>query len=85
MQKHGDTPPEVEKLVLQGLRRMSPQQKLHRVSQLNRSVRELAAAGIRARYGADIPERELKLRLAALRLGRPTMIAAFQWDPDENR
>jgi len=29
-----------------------------------------------------VPERELRLRLAALRLDRETMIGVFNWDPE---
>lgn len=80
-----DTPVEVERILLEGFRRMSPSDKLRRVCQLNRVVRGLAAARIRSQFGHDISERELKLRLAALRLDRRTMIDAFHWDPEENR
>jgi len=37
---------------------------------------------IQARYGPDLTERELRLRLAALWLDRETMIEAFGWDPE---
>jgi len=40
------------------------------------------ATGIQARYGPDLTERELRLRLAALWLDRETMIEAFGWDPE---
>lgn len=79
-----DTPREVEHLVVEGYRRMTPREKLERVSQLNRSIRALALAGIRQRYGPDLSEREVRLRLAALSIDRETMIQAFDWDPDEH-
>jgi hypothetical protein len=79
-----DTPREVEALIIQGYRRMTPQEKLRRVDQLNRSVRALALAGIRQRYGIDLSEREQRLRLAALSIDRETMLRAFDWDPDEH-
>lgn len=63
---------------------MTPQQKLERVSQLNRSLRALALAGLRQRFGRDLPEKELQLRLAALSIDRETMIDAFDWDPQEH-
>jgi hypothetical protein len=44
-----------------------------------------AAARIRAQYGPDLPERELRLRLAALWIDRDIMVRAFVrafgWDP----
>ena len=79
-----DTPREVERLLVQGYRRMTPKEKLERVGQLNQSIRTLALAGIRQRHGAALSERELQLRLAALSIDRETMIQAFGWDPDEH-
>ena len=61
---------------------MTPTQKLQRVASLNRTLVKLSAARIRQQYG-DIPEEEMRLRLAALRLGRETMIKMFGWDPEE--
>jgi len=78
-----DTPLDVEERMLEGFRRMTPAEKLKRVVELNRAVETMAAARIRAQYGPDLPERELRLRLAALRLPRETMIEVFDWDPEE--
>jgi len=77
-----DTPPEMRKILIEGYRRMSPQQKLQRVLDLNRTVEAMAAARLRRDYGPDLSERELRLRLAALRLDREVMIEAFGWDPE---
>lgn len=59
---------------------MSAAEKLAIVSQLTAAAEELARAGIRERY-PDAREREIELRLAALRLDRETMIRVFDWDP----
>lgn len=75
-----DTPPHIQKILIEGYRRMSPQQKLKLVSDMTRAVQQLALARIRKQYGA-LPERELRLRLAALWLDRETMIRVFGWDP----
>lgn len=75
-----DTPPHIQKLLIEGYRRMSPQQKLKRVDELTKAVQQFALARIRNQYG-DISEREQKLRLASLWLDRETMIKVFQWDP----
>lgn len=77
-----DTPPEVEELVLEGYRRLTPWEKLRQVFELNRMAQQMAAMRIQAQYGPDLPERELRLRLAALWLDRETMIEAFGWDPE---
>ncbi|MBW3572163.1 MAG: hypothetical protein KY467_13770 [Gemmatimonadetes bacterium] len=77
-----DTSPEAERFLIEGYRRMSPTAKLERVFSLNRMIEQLQRARITADYG-EIPEREMRLRLGALRLGRETMIKAFGWDPEE--
>ena len=77
-----DTSPDAERVLIEGYRRMSPADKLARVFSLNRALEELGRARIRAQYG-DVPEREVRLRLAAPRLGRETMVKVFGWDPNE--
>ena len=77
-----DTPLEVEEILLAGYRRLTPGQKLARVADLNRAVRQLALARIRAQYGPGLSEREERLRLAALWLDRETMVRVFGWDPE---
>jgi hypothetical protein len=75
-----DTPPHVQRMLIAGYRKMTPQQKLQRVSELTKAVQQLALARIRKQYG-EISEREQRLRLAALWLNRETMIRVFDWDP----
>ncbi len=60
---------------------MTPPQKARLISELVRTTERLARAGIRLRHpSAD--EREIGLRLMALRLDRATMIRFFDWDPE---
>ena len=75
-----DTSPSTQKLLIAGYRRMSPQQKLKRVSELTKAIQQLALARIHRQYGS-LPEREQRLRLASLWLDRETMIRVFNWDP----
>jgi len=75
-----DTPSHIQKLLIEGYRRMSPQQKLKRVDELTKAVQEFALARIRQQYD-DLSERELKLHLASLWLDREIMIKVFNWDP----
>jgi hypothetical protein len=75
-----DTPAKIQKILIEGYRRMSAQQKLQRVSELTKAVQQLALARIRKQYG-ELSDREQQLRLAALWLDRDTMIRVFQWDP----
>ena len=78
--KSHDTSPHIQKMLIAGYRRMSPQHKLKRVNELTKAVQQLALARIRKQYGM-LSEQELHLRLAALWLDRETMIRVFQWDP----
>ena len=75
-----DTSAKIQKLLISGYRQMSPQQKLKRVSELNKAVQQLALTRIRKQYGR-LSDREQQLRLAALWLDRETMIRVFHWDP----
>jgi hypothetical protein len=78
-----DTPPGIERLLVDGYARMSPVEKLARVLDMNRTVELLALARVRAEHPrAD--DRELRLRLASLRLDRETMVRVFRWDPREH-
>ena len=77
-----DTHPVVERLLIEGFRRMTPTQKLAQVDAMTLALQQLALADIRRRYpGAS--EREESLRLASRRLDRATMMRVFGWDPDE--
>lgn len=78
-----DTSSDIDAVLVEGYRRMDGREKLRRVASLNRSLERLARARIRTRYGDEISERDLRLRLAALRLERRVMIDAFGWDPRE--
>jgi hypothetical protein len=68
-------------LVVARVREMDPLDRLERMEDLNRAAREIALAGLRARY-PHAGEHELKLREAALRLGRDAMRRWFDWDPE---
>jgi hypothetical protein len=70
-----------EALVVKHVREMDPLDRLERMEDLNRAAREIAMSGLRHRY-PEADEAELRLREAALRLGRETMRRWFDWDPD---
>ena len=77
-----DTAPEIEAILVEGYRRMSAAEKLDRVADLDRTLRSLALAGIRLRYGNELSAEEERLRLAALSIDRESMMCAFGWDPE---
>ena len=82
MHTQADTPPHIQKILIEGYRKMSPQQKLKRASELTLAVQQLALARIRKHYGTR-SEREQHLRLGSLWLDRNTMMLVFQWDPQK--
>lgn len=59
-----DTHPKIEALLIEGYRRMSPSQKLERVSALTRAVQELALLDVR-RHHPNADAREQALRVAS--------------------
>lgn len=77
-----DTDPEVERLVIEAYRRMTPEERFAKLLDVLRAGELLMRAGIRDRHGQDIGEAEERLRIGALRLGRETMVELFGWDPE---
>jgi hypothetical protein len=73
---------DVEEILLERYRRMTPGERLVRAFDMSRAVQQLALARIRAEYGPALSEREERLRLASLWLPRETMIEVFGWDPE---
>ena len=63
-----DTSPEMQQRQIDGLRRMSPADKLRLTAQMSMTVRDLALAGVRQRFPAA-SRREQFLRLAIVVLG----------------
>lgn len=77
-----DTDAEVERLLVEAYRRMTPEERLGKTVDLLRAGEALMLSGIRDRHGHDLSEREERLRIGALRLGRVTMVEVFGWDPE---
>ncbi|HWO20950.1 MAG TPA: hypothetical protein VNO30_19420 [Kofleriaceae bacterium] len=76
-----DTPPEVERMMIELWRKATPEQKLQKVLSIGRMLNEFVLADLRQRY-PEATERELQLRLAARSYDRDLMMKAFGWDPD---
>ena len=75
-----DTSPEAERVLIEAYRRMPPFEKARRIRDITQTCEQLAMSGIRERH-PHAGEREIHLRLAALRFSRETMIRVFDWDP----
>jgi hypothetical protein len=73
-----DTSPELEALRFDLYRRMTPEQKARRVSDLTLGACQLAITGLKQRY-PKAGAAELLLRLAVLRLGAETVARAYGW------
>ena len=71
-----DTHPDAERVQLQLLREMSPWRKLELVEGMTRTVYALLLVGLRERH-PSATEEELRLRLAALVLGRELATRAY--------
>lgn len=76
-----DTSPEVEKIRIEGYRRMSAAQKLRIVQTLIRTTQLLALGDIKRRH-PHASKRELQLRLASRSLEPELMRQALGWDPE---
>jgi hypothetical protein len=71
-----DTSPEMERIRIEGLRRMPAWRKLALLGDMNEAVRELALAGLRQRHPTDTPA-QLRRRLADLLLGPDLAARAY--------
>ncbi len=76
-----DTSEEAWRRVEQGLRRMTPAERVSRAVSLTIMTHALALAQIRRSYPAE-DERRWRLRLAARMIDPATMQAAFGWTCD---
>lgn len=76
-----DTSADIEARRAEILRNMSVAEKAAQVAALSLDVQHLAEAGVRQRH-PQADEREVFLRVAALRNGRELSVAAYGWDPD---
>lgn len=72
---------EIERMQLELLRKMTPQEKARLVSELTLAVQQLAFAGVRQLDPAASDD-EIWLRLAARRLGRDTVRSVYGFDPE---
>jgi hypothetical protein len=77
-----DTHPDIERIWIDGIRKMSTAEKMRRIVELNRLGYRLALADVRSRY-PDETEREWDLRVASRYFSADVMRKVFHWDPDE--
>ena len=82
MKSLSDTHPEIEKRLIEGLRRMSAAEKFQRIAELNASLELLAMADVKKRH-PEANEWECRLRVASRRIPPDLMKKAFGWDVNE--
>jgi hypothetical protein len=75
-----DTTPEVWARQFELYRRMTPAERARLCRDTTLAANALALAGLRQRH-PHADDRELLLRLAALRLGEDTVARAYHWRP----
>jgi hypothetical protein len=76
-----DTSPEIEKIIIEGYRKMSAARKLQIMQDLINTACLLALGDIKRRR-PEADQREMMLRLASRRIEPELMRQAFGWDPD---
>jgi hypothetical protein len=82
MKTLSDTHPEIEKRLIEGLRRMTVAEKFRMIQELNASLELLALADVKKRH-PEADEYECRLRVASRRIPADLMKKAFGWDVDE--
>jgi hypothetical protein len=75
-----DTDPVVERLIVDGYRRMTPSEKMRRIGDAWRAAVHFAEAGLRARSGDSLSERDLRRMRVELMLDPMTARAALDAD-----
>lgn len=78
-----DTTERTDEKQFELLRAMAPQQRGEIFTALTFAVQDLAMAGLRLQY-PDATDDELRLRLAARRLGDDVVRRIWGWPPDES-
>lgn len=81
MTRPADTSPEAWAIMTEGLRRMTPAQRVARAVDLTILSHRVALAAIRERHPEET-DRQHRLRLAARTIDAATMKKAFGWSDD---
>lgn len=77
-----DTSFEAERIQIEAFREMPSWERASLIAEMSRSIQELALLGIGERHPGCSDE-EIRLRLAALTMGRDLVREAYGWDPEK--
>src|SRR5579884_229146 len=78
-----DTDPRAFEVMIESLRAKTPEERMALAFELTSRALRASEAGVRMLY-PNADEHEVKMRAAARRYDRETMIRAFGWDPAEH-
>jgi hypothetical protein len=76
---YSDTHPEIERRVIEGMRRLTAAQKFHMICDMQATIEAMVRPRIRADH-PDASEREIQLRIASRRLPADLLRKAVGWD-----
>jgi hypothetical protein len=71
--------PELERILLNALRKMSPSEKVNKVNGMIAAMYYIAMSDVKVRY-PEADEYECRLRVASRRVPPDLMLKAFGWD-----
>ena len=77
-----DTPPEIERIIMEGYRKMSFGKKMELIDELNVMLDSFVRSDVRSRH-PDADEREVRLRIASRQIPPELMKKAFGWDVEK--
>ena len=77
-----DTHPKIERIIIEGHRKMTAAQKFTYTAEMFTALESLAAADTRSRHPNDT-ERQIRLRVASRRIAPELMKKAFGWDVEK--
>ena len=77
-----DTHPDIERLMIEGMRKMTPAQKLRAIGSMGRFMKTAAFAEVRSRY-PHATEHECWMRVISRSIPADLMLKAYAWDVKE--
>jgi hypothetical protein len=77
-----DTHPEIERRMIEGMRNMSPAEKIRKIGEMGRFMKEAALAVVRVEH-PEASEWECLMRVMSRSIPADMMLKAYGWDVRE--
>ena len=77
-----DTRPDIDRKMIELMRTLTPAQKLAKISDMGRFMKQAAFASVRLRYPEET-DREIMLRVVSRSIPADLMLKAFGWDVEK--